>query len=390
MNLLPVGIIIFCLMLPVTGMVPVLAGLTAERFPESGDLARHLFMSINMLGALVAAPIAGVLSDTLGRRMPIIAAAFLVNALSLFMIAGDLSYSSLLMWRFLEGCAHMTALSLLMTLGADHAVKNTLGARMGAIGAAISLGVASGAPLGGWLGANDPTNVPFSGAWLMLILACITPFALREPRHHAQRLKPRALISAITANKLLGVPYLFAFVDRLTVGFIVSTFSLYLATVMHFDAPRIGLIMAAFLIPFSVLTWPSGILSRYWDRLGMMIAGSVLYGFFLIALGLSEARNLVWIMMAGGVVAALMYAPTLVLTAELAGPGQKASTMAGFNIAGSIGFALGPLLAGSLVALFRAIGTDPYLPVFIIIAIIEIAIAAAMLPLWLKRRRLPA
>ena len=119
----------------------------------------------------------------------------------------------------------------------------------------------------------------------------------------------------------------------------------------------------------------------------MMIAGSILYGVFLVTLGLADAGAMVWVMAAGGVVAALMYAPTLVLTAELAGPGQRASTMAGFNIAGSIGFALGPLLAGTLVGLFRSMGMDPYLPVFVIIAAIEVGVALAMLPLWLRRRR---
>ncbi|HRQ56619.1 MAG TPA: MFS transporter [Azoarcus taiwanensis] len=387
MRLLPVAVVIYLLMLPVTGMVPVLSGLTADRYPETGDLARHLFMSINMIGALIAAPFAGLLSDSLGRRVPLIAAAFALNGLSLLMISGDWSYGVMLAWRFVEGCAHMTALSLLMTLGADHARRESLGVTMGGVGAAVSLGVASGAPLGGLLGAGAATDVPWLGGWLMFAVAAAVPFVLREPDEKPHRMKPRALIAALTANRLLAVPYAFAFVDRLTVGFIVSTFSLYLASVMGFDAPRIGLVMAAFLIPFSLLTWPSGALCRYWDRLGMMIAGSILYGVFLVTLGLADAGAMVWVMAAGGVVAALMYAPTLVLTAELAGPGQRASTMAGFNIAGSIGFALGPLLAGTLVGLFRSMGMDPYLPVFVIIAAIEVGVALAMLPLWLRRRR---
>jgi MFS family permease len=75
-----------------------------------------------------------------------------------------------------------------------------------------------------------------------------------------------------------------------------------------------------------------------------------------------------------------------VLATELAGPGQRATTLAGFNIAGSLGFALGPLLAGSLVALLRSSGVDPYLPVFVLIAAIEILVAVAMIPLWMRRR----
>jgi len=385
MPVLQVTVVLFFLMLPVTGMVPVLSGLTVDRYPETGDLARHLFMSVNMIGAMLAAPLTGLLSDSLGRRVPIIAAAFALNGLCLLMIAGDWSYDLLLLWRFIEGCAHMTALSLLMALGADHARRDGIGVTMGGVGAAISLGVASGAPLGGWIGASSAVQVPLMGAWLMFALAVLVPLVLREAPIESARMKPASLLRSLAANRSLAVPYVFAFVDRLTVGFIVSTFSLYLATVMGFSAPQIGLVMAAFLVPFSLLTWPAGALCRYCDRLGMMILGSLLYGVFLIVLGLAPASALVWVMAAGGLVAALMYAPSLVLTAELAKPGQRAITMAGFNVAGSLGFALGPLLAGTLVGVFRAAGMDPYLPVFIIIAAIEILIALVMLPLWWRR-----
>ncbi|HRP96426.1 MAG TPA: MFS transporter [Rhodocyclaceae bacterium] len=386
MNLLLLSTVIYLLMLPVTGMVPVLSELTQGRYPATGDVARHLFMSVNMIGALLAAPLAGLASDSLGRRVPIIAAAFVVNGLCLLLIAGDWGYGAMLALRFVEGCAHMTALSLLMTLGADHARQEGIGRAMGGVGAAVSLGVASGAPLGGWIGASSAVQVPWLGGWLMLALALIVPLVLRDAPVASERARPQALLRALLANRMLAVPYVFAFVDRLTVGFIVSTFSLYLGTVLGFSAARIGLVMAAFLLPFSLLTYPAGLLCRHWDRLAMMIVGSVLYGVFLIALGVVPGAQIAWVMAAGGLVAALMYAPSLVLTAELAGAGQRASTLAGFNVAGSLGFALGPLLGGTLVALLRALGADPYLPVFVIVAALEIGVAIAMIPLWLRRR----
>lgn len=397
MLLLPIIALVFLLMLPVTGMVPVLSELTVGRHPEVGDFGRHLFMSINMIGALLAAPLAGLASDLLGRRAPLIVAALWVNGASLLLLSADHAYSVMLLLRFIEGCAHMTSLSLLMTLAADHARREGMGTSMGAVGAAVSLGVAAGAPLGGWLGGVEASLVPWWGGWLAIALGVVAPWVLRDGAAQAaqatspdgeagtaRKARPGALLKALLSNRLLAIPYLFAFVDRLTVGFIVSTFSLYLGTVMQFSPARIGLTMAAFLIPFSVLTFPAGLLCRRWDRLAMMIAGSILYGVFLVALAVAPGEALVHVMAAGGVVAALMYAPTLVLTAELARADQRAMTMAGFNVAGSLGFALGPLLAGSLVALFRAQGIDPYLPVFGFVAMLEIAIALAVVPLWLR------
>jgi MFS family permease len=221
----------------------------------------------------------------------------------------------------------------------------------------------------------------------MLALALVVVLLLSDAPVSAPRLRPRALLRALADNRMLAVPYAFAFVDRLTVGFIVSTFTLYLASVQGFAPPRIGLVMAAFMIPFALLTWPAGLLSRHWDRLGMMMLGSVLYGVFLVVLGLAQGDWIMWTMAAGGVVAALMYAPSLVLATELAGPGQRASTLAGFNVAGSLGFALGPLLGGLLVGGLRDAGYDPYQPVFVIVALTEVILALAMLPLWLRLRR---
>jgi MFS family permease len=43
------------------------------------------------------------------------------------------------------------------------------------------------------------------------------------------------------------------------------------------------------------------------------------------------------------VLAALIFPPTLALTAEWTAPETRASALAGFNVAGSLGFALGPI-----------------------------------------------
>jgi len=379
---LRLAVCLFVLMLPVTGLVPVLTGLTQGRYPGTSEFARHLFMSVNMIGAIVAAPLAGLASDSLGRRMPLIVGGLAVNGLSLLLLVGDWSYPAILLLRFMEGGAHMTSLSLLMTLGADHASRERLGGSMGAVGAAVSLGVAAGAPLGGWLGADDPLRVPWLGGLLMLGMVVLMPLLLRDPPRTGSRPSPRALVQALARNRRLFIPYLFAFVDRLTVGVIVSTFSLYLGAWLGLAPARIGLTMAAFLVPFSVLTWPSGALSRYWDRFGMMVAGSLLYGVFFMALGTVPADWLVVVMAAGGVTAAVMYAPSLVLTAELAGPDERASTLAGFNVAGSIGFALGPLLGGLLVGVFRSLEGGPYAAVFAVVGAIEIVVALAVIPVW--------
>ena len=377
---------LFLLMLPVTGMVPVLRELTVGRYPELSEFAQHLFMSANMLGALLCVPLAGLLSDLWRRRRPIIASAFALNALSLFMLQQDWSYPLYLGWRFVEGCAHITALSLLMTLAVDHARRRGSGAVMGLAGSAISLGVACGAPLGGWIGsggigAGGAQQVLQWGAVLMLALIPFSALLLRDLPSEGGHDGWRALLRTLAANRALLLPYTFGFIDRLTVGFIVSTLSLYLSHVIGLDAAGIGLTMALFLIPFSLLTFPAGLLSRRWNPLIMMLLGSTAYGLTLTAVGLAPSGLIPWLMALGGITAALMYAPSLVLVAELSRPEHKALAMSGFNFAGSLGFVLGPLTGGALVDLF-----DHYPPAFVIVGGLEVLCALVFLPLALRSR----
>ena len=74
------GLLALAIMMPVTLPVPILRELVGERFAVS-ELATSLFMSINMIGAAIAAPIAGALADRIGRRKPLVIAALGVDAL---------------------------------------------------------------------------------------------------------------------------------------------------------------------------------------------------------------------------------------------------------------------------------------------------------------------
>ncbi len=367
------------LMLPVTGMVPVLSAFTAQRFEGLGQFGSHFFMSINMIGALLGAPIAGLLSDRFGRRKVLAVTALSLNGLTLLGIAFAYqhldSYAILLTLRLIEGFAHMSALSLLMALGADQVGRAGLGARMGAIGASISIGVAMGAPLGGVVGSIDPLWVPLGGGLLSLALAAVGAAGLREATGVRPRMAIGDILATLTKRRELLIPLAFSFVDRLTVGFIVSTLSLYLGLTLGFDARAIGAAMAAFLIPFSLLTWPAGHLSRHWDPLLMMVGGSILYGVFLATLAFVPASWVVGTMAAGGVIAALMYAPSLVLAAHYGGEDCRASALAAFNMAGSLGFACGPLLSSLLLAFYAGFFIHPHAPVFVSIGAIEVTLA---------------
>ena len=66
-------------MLPVTAVVPVLKPLIADRYGVR-DLAASSFMSLNMAGALFAAPLVGWLSDRFGWTRRLLVPATLLDA----------------------------------------------------------------------------------------------------------------------------------------------------------------------------------------------------------------------------------------------------------------------------------------------------------------------
>jgi MFS family permease len=137
-----------------------------------------------MIGALRAAPLAAMISDAgRGRTRPIVAALVVDAVLMLGMARAD-AFAPMLVLRVLEGGAHITALSLLMSLCADVAGAQR-GRVMGMVGAGLTLGVAMGAALGGVLGRDDPSRALWIGALALALAAalagCVLPADVRPP-----------------------------------------------------------------------------------------------------------------------------------------------------------------------------------------------------------------
>ena len=73
------GIVAVLMLIPVTLPVPVLRELVHERFQVS-EFLTSLFMSINMVGAVLAAPLMGTLADRWGQRKRMVLWALALDA----------------------------------------------------------------------------------------------------------------------------------------------------------------------------------------------------------------------------------------------------------------------------------------------------------------------
>jgi MFS family permease len=388
-RLLLQGAVALLMLMPVTLPVPVLRTLVYQRFGVS-ELSTSAFMSINMVGAVLAAPFVGSLADRTGGRKRIALVALCLDALCFVGLTLPLPFETFMGIRFFEGAAHIAALSMLLSLASTSVGDAHRGRALGTVGAGLLLGVALGAPIGGWLGAQDPLRPLQVGALVVLVAALLAALVLRDEERAAQpRTGQASLRKALREQGRLVIPLLFAFADRFTVGFYTTTFSLYLSRVHGLDPPRIGLLITAFMLPFALLSYPFGWLSERTSRVTLLAVGSIVYGFGTASLVAWSPELLPFVMAAIGISAAVMFVPTMLLTTEYASEQLRSTALGAFNAAGSLGFIVGPIVGGWVSESVAAGSGDwlaGYRAAFQVAGGSEILLVVLMLPFLRSRR----
>lgn len=164
---------------------------------------------------------------------------------------------------------------------------------------------------------------------------------------------------ALRQRPALGVAYTYAFIDRFCVGVVISTFVLFLADVHGLSPEARSRMLVMFLLPFAVLVYPAGRLVDRIGRIRPIAFGSLAFGLVFAAYGVAPLSWMPVAMVVSGVCSALMFAPNLALCADLAPAESRGAAYAGFNIAGSFGFLLGPLAAGAVFEAILWLGYSP-------------------------------
>ncbi len=372
-------------MLPVTMLVPVLKELVSIRFSVSNFWA-HAFMSTSLIGAILFAPIAGRIIDSSNHRRWVIGIALFLNGICFLAMAAAPTFTFLMIARFLEGAMHITALSAWMATGADMSRGGDSGKVMGALGGMIIFGITVGVPLGGVI-AGDNANIVFVAAAIASIFAIIFVFGLSQVTIGDNAYSQfSSLTRAIQQNRWLLIPYAYTFIDRLSIGVVVSTLSLYMSDILQLTPAQRGAELSYFLFPFALLCYPIGKLSDRFGRVWMMASSSLLFGFVFMSYGYAEGYQLTIVMLISGILSAGMFTPTMAISKDLATPEQHGTVFAGYNIAGSLGFVVGPLLGGTLFTWLVQSQQElqAYQSTFLFTGLFEIACAVISLPFLLK------
>lgn len=344
-----------------------------------------LFFSVETFAYILFAPLWGLVSDRLGRRKVFIVLGFAASGVFYASYSAVSSIPVLLGLRFLQGACSVMGWSLVMALLLGHPDQGRKGRQVGLMGASLIFGVALGAPVGGYLSRWFGPEAPFETAAALFALLAIGSFLLHESKGLRRQVRLHEIGTALRARPRLLLPMTFHFVDRLAVGLFVVVFPLYLVSLGASDPAVRGRYLAFFLLPFAFLQFFTGKMAERTGPYPPLIYGSLSYGVVLMFVGYSDLVLLAPVMIALGVLASVMFPPAMLLTAQLADPLTRGSAIGGFNLAGSLGFGLGPLLGG------WAYASRGFAFAFVLCGLLEVllAIATAILIRHWNRESVP-
>lgn len=363
-----ISLTMFLTLVPVTLLVPGLHELVVVAHGGSTSDA-HAFMTVNMLAGMFTVPFAMHRARGAADLRRWVVAALLIDAAAFAGMGLSSSLPALYAFRVLDGAVHLPAVTLLM-VASNRTSGDRRGGSLGALASAIMIGVAIGSPLGGWLVERSASLVYIVGALLLLVAALM---ALAIPEAPAPASEPAPRRYGFDRTQLQAwVPLGYAFMDRFSIGVFVSTFTLFLTQVHGLTASERGVLIALFMLPFAVLCYPAG---RLADRIGWfapMMIGNVLFGAVFASYGILPSGWLPLAMIASGVLSALMFTPNLLLISDLAERGRGEGLFGAFQVAGSLGFLVGPMVGGMLLAATRDGATSGnYRLIFALVGLLE-------------------
>ena len=333
-------------------VIPILPFITPRLGGDNLDIA--LIIAAHALGAAVAGPVWGRLSDRFGRK-PILmictlgaAAAYVFLALAdtLWAIYAARALAGIMAGNFPVASAMMAD----VTPPADRARG------MGLVGAAFGLGLVLGPLLGGLLaGAEGSFTVPCLLAALMSLLAVLAAGLFlpeSRPGQHRGDTHRHGLWQTLRASqaRLLMLQYV---LHSASISAVTYLFPLWVYALLDWQAREVGIVFG---VVGALMALNQGLLMGVWVRLlGELSLLRVCIGLFLAGQVLALFAASAWAMVTALLLAlggATVCMPILNAMSSRRGRGEDRGRLLGVaSAAASLGRVAGPLLAGALLTL---------------------------------------
>ena len=317
-------------------------GVTLGVFFASFSLAQMLFM-----------PVIGRLSDRWGRK-GFIAAGLVITSLISFWYVYAPSMVYLIMGRFVQGGALAMILPISTAYVGDLAPAEKRGTYMGIFNLFLSSSIGVGPLIGGWL--SDAYSMEASFYFMSGLNALAFVFVLfflpKARRSDSASAHPSSYRDLLRRPKVKGLAFYRA-ANAIQMGLWFSFLPLLAAETLHLSNSQIGYVMAVYMLASSLVQVPSGYLADRVSKRVLIVVSSCLASFaFATVLFAQEFAHLMLIGSIIGVTSALSMPALNALAADEGQSGGMGAVMAVLSVAMSVGFMIGPVVAGVLAEIY--------------------------------------
>ena len=319
----------------------------------AGGSEMGLLVATSSLLEFLLGPMWGSVSDRAGRR-PVMVIGMLGYALSAFLMGLSTQLWMLFASRALSGVLSSATMATALAYVGDSTPEEERGGGMGALGAAMALGVILGPALGGWL-AGDSLSTPFfiaagmSLVSLLLILLLLPESLPAEARRQDKRkvnvVNLRALWQALFSP--IGVLLLMVALFSFALTNFEAVFGLYALEKFGYGPERVGtILMVVALVSTAGKAALTGPATKRWGEATVIkasaLAGSV--GFLVLLL----ADTYVTILLATGffILSKTLLRPAAFALISRRSAGSQGTAMGLSNSFMSLGRIAGPVWAG--------------------------------------------
>jgi multidrug resistance protein len=349
-RLAPLLVMIACIMMG-SGLVAPILSLYAQTFGVAGTLVGTLVTMFG-IGRLVANLPSGYLSQRYGRR-PLLMGGPLIVAAASVGAALAVDFTSLLVWRFLQGVGSGVYLTASLAAMADISPPNRRAMNMALYQSSLQLGASFGPAVGGFAAHYFGfASVFWFYAGVALLASVTAVHSFEDTLDKTQARQP--LPSAISRRGLMTAP--FTAVCLLScVVFFTRTATLFQlvpflgAESFGLDVGTIGVAITVFaFMNFAMLPITTPLIEKFgaranvlWSTLATAVGLAVLYlssaqiGFWLAVVMLGAATGVNYPAISTFTIAAL--------PRERFGPGMGMQ-----RTFGDVGFVIGPVIVGAL------------------------------------------
>jgi MFS family permease len=330
------------------GIIAPLLPLYADSLGATGVWLGVIFASFSITRA-ISMPIFGWLSDRGGRKVFLCSGLFFYAIISLgYIWAGNILELTLI--RLLHGTAAGMIVPIAQAYIGDLSPEGEEGKWMGYFNAAFFTGFGCGPLMGGVLTEHFGMSTAFSTmGGLNLLAFLIAALFLHES---GQRKTAAGHYSSFAGMRTSGVIkglVSYRLVFAMSRGAFATFLPIFAAIYIGLKPALIGVLLAVNILLMALLQVFSGNIADRFNRRAMVILGGFVNITYLALVPLTHSFwQLLGLCALGGVGGAISLPAASALTVDEGRKFGMASTIAIFNMAMSIGMALGPIASGAI------------------------------------------